>query len=75
MAYQGIDLRDLWRRESGLTPRRLDVLVRCLPADAPLWSALRAAVEQAEVEAFPAKYREREEFYKRRAQGAGNGTA
>jgi hypothetical protein len=47
LAFKGIDLRDLWRRGSGLTYRRLLVLLRAMPDD-PLWRLeLRAEVEAA----------------------------
>lgn len=43
----GTDLRDLYRRDSGLTPRRLLVLIKALPPDALLWAEARAALEKS----------------------------
>lgn len=40
-------MRDLWRRGSGLTLRRLMVLVRALPPEAVLWAAMREAEAKA----------------------------
>jgi hypothetical protein len=40
-------MRDLWRRGSGLTLRRLGVLVRALPPDAVLWAVIREAEAKA----------------------------
>lgn len=47
--YHGVDadLRNLYRRGSGLTPRRLFVLLRGLPPDSPVWLEVRAAEEEA----------------------------
>ena len=45
MLSQGYDLLDLWRGKMSL--RRLRLLIRYLPEDAPLWRAQ----EQAEVDA------------------------
>ena len=74
MAFQGVDLRDLYRRGSGLTLRRLSVLVRHLPYDAPLWVVLDsedAEDEQQEPEqprqAAPDQIRDRAEFYRQQA--------
>lgn len=47
MAFRGIDFRDLYRPGSGLTLRRLLVLIRALPGDAPLWAELEAEAEAA----------------------------
>jgi hypothetical protein len=47
LAFQGIDSRDLYRRGSGLTLRRLYVLLKALPWDSPLYEALRAEAESA----------------------------
>lgn len=65
MAFQGIDSRDLYRRGSGLTLRRLLVLIRALPYDSLLHETLRA---QAEDEKKPKadEIRERAEAWKRR---------
>jgi hypothetical protein len=40
-------MRDLWRRGSGMTLRRLMVLIRALPGDGVLWSAVREAEKKA----------------------------
>jgi hypothetical protein len=56
LAFQGVDLRDLYRRGSGLTPRRLWLMVRSLPhatmgsPGALLWHVLDAEQEAAEQE-------------------------
>lgn len=47
LAFRGVDLRDLWRRGSGLTPRRLWVLIRALPPDALLWHEVQKAQDKA----------------------------
>jgi hypothetical protein len=65
LAYQGIDFRDLYRRGSGMSLRRLMVLLRALPAEAPLWAELEAAAEAAKV--APAdEIRERQQAFERR---------
>jgi hypothetical protein len=46
LAYRGIDLRDLYRRGSGLTPRRLLALISFLPYEDPVMVLLRADEEQ-----------------------------
>lgn len=45
MAYQGIDLLDAFRGR--ISARKLYVLLKALPADAPLWGAIKAAEEAA----------------------------
>jgi len=45
----GADLRDLHRRGSGMTFRRLWVLLRMLPHEGWLWSAVRQAEEKAKI--------------------------
>lgn len=47
LAFRGIDMRDLWRRGSGLTLRRLMVLIRALPPEAVLWAVMREAEEKS----------------------------
>lgn len=47
LAFRGIDLRDLNRRGSGMTLRRLLVLIRALPPGAVLWAVMREAEEKA----------------------------
>ena len=70
MAFQGIDLRDLYRPGFGLSARRAWVLVRHLPHDAPLWAVLDAE-EEEELEqpkqAAPEEIRSRADFYKQLA--------
>ncbi|HJR89526.1 MAG TPA: hypothetical protein VJ782_05130 [Aeromicrobium sp.] len=70
MAYRGIDFRDLWRRGSGLTLRRLMVLLRALPYDAPLWADLQREQEKA-LRPTPEQIRARAEHYAQRAKEAG----
>lgn len=66
MAFQGVDLRDLHRRGSGLTLRRLFVLLRGLRwMDAPLWHELEAAREAAKV-SKPDEIRDRQAAWKAR---------
>jgi hypothetical protein len=72
LAFQGIDLRDLWRRGSGMTLRRLWVLVKALPEDALFRRELAAAIEKAQ-KPTPDKIRERAAYYERRAKEAENG--
>lgn len=64
-AFKGIDFRDLYRRGSGLTPRRLLVLIKALPYDAPLWESMRAAEEAAKV-AKPDEIRSRQAAWEAR---------
>lgn len=40
-------MRDLWRKGSGLTLRRLGVLIRALPPEAVLWAVIREAEAKA----------------------------
>lgn len=47
LAFRGIDLRDLWRRGSGLTLRRLFVLLKGLPPDSQFKAEMAAAAERA----------------------------
>lgn len=70
MAFQGIDLRDLWRPSSGLTLRRLGVLIRALPHGSPLHEAVWAEQEAAKVPK-PDEIRSRQQaFYERNARAA-----
>jgi hypothetical protein len=62
-----VDLRDLYRRGSGLTLRRLLVLIRALPHDAPLWPELEAAEAEAR-KAKPDAIRERQAAWEARNQ-------
>lgn len=66
LAYQGYDLLDLWRGR--MSYRRLLVLIRSLPAKAPLWGAVRVAAEREEREAMEAHLRARTEHWKRRGR-------
>ena len=76
MAFRGIDLRDLYRRGSGLTPRRLLHLIRWLPYDDPVQALLRAEDEKAQ-KAPPELIRDRAAQWRaeneRRAREAANG--
>jgi hypothetical protein len=53
LAFQGVDLRDLYRPGSGLTPRRLWVLIKALPPPTPflpgaaIWAVLEKAAQKA----------------------------
>lgn len=69
MASQGHDLRDLFRPGSGLSWRRLGVLIEWLPAEAPLWAELRAAHERS-LKPTPEQIRERAAHYNARAKEA-----
>lgn len=70
MAYQGIDFRDLWRPGVGLTLRRLFVLLKALPADAPLWGELQREHERS-LKPTPEQIRARAKHYEQRAKEAG----
>lgn len=69
--YQGVDgdLRNLYRRGSGLTPRRLWVPLRGLPTDAPVWLDVRAA-EEAAAKSEPDEIRDRQAAFEARNQRA-----
>lgn len=69
MAFRGIDFRDLYRRGSGLTPRRLWVLLQAIPGDDPLWVEVREA-EAAEQKAKPDLIRDRQAAFEARNQRA-----
>jgi hypothetical protein len=70
LAFQGVDLRDLYRPGSGLTPRRLLVLIRALPrptafsSGALLWHVLEQEATEAQKPKVE-KIRERADYYKR----------
>ena len=64
MAYHGFDLRDLFRPGSGMTLRRLGVLIEALPPDAPVWAALRAEHERS-LKPTPEQIRDRAAHYER----------
>lgn len=73
LAYQGIDLRDLYMPGGGIsrmTWRRLHVLIRALPYDAPLWAELRDAAEKHQQEATVTHMKSRADYYKRKAMEA-----
>lgn len=70
LAFRGIDMRDMYRPGCDLTPRRLLVLIRGLPAEAPLWDQIRVADERADKQRVEAKIRERTDYYKRRKEVA-----
>lgn len=75
MAYQGIDFRDFFAPGGGpsrMTPRRLLVLIKALPADAPLWAEVQAAHEKA-LKPTPEQIRARARHYEERAKEADSG--
>ena len=63
LAFQGIDLRDLYRPDSGMTLRRLCVLVDALPPDALVRHRARVAQEAAEAAEKLRKLRDRQRHY------------
>lgn len=65
MAFQGLDFRDLWRPGSGMTPRRLWVLLKAMPADAPFRLAVAEEMEKAQ-KPKPDTIRDRSAEWKRR---------
>jgi hypothetical protein len=69
LAFRGHDLRDLWRKGSGLTLRRLHVLIKSLPPEATLWAVLREEDEKA-MKPTVDKIRERAAHYARQAEEA-----
>jgi hypothetical protein len=64
-----VDLRDLARPESGLTLRRLSVLVNGLPFDSQTWRIRVQQYEQAQ-KATPDRIRSRQAEWKRRNEAA-----
>lgn len=69
LAYAGFDLRDLYRRGSGMTPRRLYLLIRRLPPESWLWAQVEDAKQKA-LKPTADKIRERQAFYAKRAKEA-----
>jgi hypothetical protein len=69
LAYRGHDLRDLWRKGSGLTLRRLFVLIRSLPYESVTWSLVREDEEKA-LKPSVDKIRERQAHYARQREAA-----
>lgn len=65
----GIDLRDLWRPGSGMTMRRLLVLIWGLPRDS-ITHQLRVEAEQKALIPTADKIRERQEHYRRMRERA-----
>lgn len=75
MRYANTDLRDLYRRGSGLTFRRLKVLVKSLPPTqvgmdgvvhgARVWLEQAAAEEKAKIPTAD-KIKERQEYWRSR---------
>ena len=59
------DLRSLYRRGSGLTLRRLSVLIKYLPPHSPLWPVLEAAEAKAQKPTTD-RIRERQAHYNRK---------
>jgi hypothetical protein len=75
LAFQGIDIRDFYTPGGGasrMTPRRLLVLIKSLPAEAPLWAAVQAADEQS-LKPTADQIRERARHYEQRAKEADSG--
>lgn len=70
LAFRGIDLRDLYRPGSGLTLRRLNLLVSALPPDALLWGELQAAKKKAEIPTVD-QIRARQAHYDRLREASG----
>jgi len=68
--FQGIDLLDLARPGSGLTLRRLALLIRALPANAGVWAVMHAAAEQAEEDRKTALIEERQAYWAERRRPA-----
>lgn len=68
MSPHATDLRDMWRPGSGLTLRRIWVLLHALPAESATWLAIAAKAEQAE-KPTPDKLRDRAEHYRQLAKG------
>lgn len=71
LAFEGIDLRDLYRPGSGMTLRRLNVLVDWLPPEARVWQAQRAAQEKSQSTSKISKLRERQAFYDKQKEARG----
>lgn len=69
LAYRGHDLRDLWRKGSDLTLRRLFVLVRGLPVDAVVWGVIREAEAKA-LKPSVEKIRARQAHYDKQREAA-----
>jgi hypothetical protein len=63
------DFRNLWRPGSGLTLRRLFVLVKALPYEGMFKTEVRAAAEKA-LKPTVAQLRERQAFYAAQKQQA-----
>lgn len=71
MAFRGIDLRDLYRPGSGLTPRRLFVLLgRLVVEDAVLNQVLVDAEKLAEMRSRPDEIRKRKAAFEARNERA-----
>jgi hypothetical protein len=69
LAFRGIDFRDLYRRGSGMTLRRMGVLLRGLPPDALLWHSMNAAEVQTQ-KPTPEQIRARQAHYDQQRGGA-----
>lgn len=69
--YHGADgdFRNLWRRGSGMTLRRLWVLIRGLPPEAWVRAEMDAAQRKAEEAAKVAHIRDRTAHYARQREG------
>lgn len=60
-AFRGLDFRDLYRRGSGMTLRRLMVLVKALPPDS--LTHLTLAAEETKALTSVDRLRERQAYY------------
>lgn len=69
LANEGHDLRDLFRPGSGMTLRRLYVLVSGLPPHAGIWQAVQAAHEKS-LKPTEQQLRERQARYRPKSQEA-----
>lgn len=67
LAFAGFDLRDLWRRGSGMSWRRLYVLLTGMPDDARFREALREEREKALVPTVDLIRQRQAEFERRNA--------
>lgn len=67
LAFRGIDVRDLWRHGSGMTLRRLAVLVFNLPADSATWRSYAVEQEKA-LKPKAEQIRDRQAYYDRQRE-------
>ncbi len=62
LAFRGIDMRDLWRHDSGMSLRRMAVLISALPHDSLIWREVAIAHEKS-LKPKADKIRERQAHY------------